>query len=58
MTGLLLFPLLFVIAIMMTWWVQQHLLCLSDLEAMARAQDLQECDLEMEMGHGGATHIL
>jgi hypothetical protein len=25
--------------------------------AMARAQKLQEWDLEMENGHGGATHI-
>jgi hypothetical protein len=25
--------------------------------AMARAQELQEWDWEMENGHGGATHI-
>jgi hypothetical protein len=56
-TGLLLFPLLFIV-IIRTWWVRQHLLCLSDPMAMARAQELQEWVWEMENGHGGATHIL
>ncbi len=56
-TGLLLFPLLF-IAITMTPGVRQHLLCLSDPKAMARAQKLQEWYWEMEKGHGGTTHIL
>jgi hypothetical protein len=40
-TGLLLFPLHFIV-ITRTWWVRQHLLCLSDPMAMARAQELQE----------------
>jgi hypothetical protein len=31
--------------------------CLSDPMAMARAQELQEWDWEMENGHGGATHF-
>jgi hypothetical protein len=31
--------------------------CLSDPMAMARAQEMQEWDWEMENGHGGATHI-